>query len=45
MMASRAEFEYLGDVKGKEMLIDDESFGSVAEAKTIFDSALGELLK
>ncbi len=45
MMASRAEFEYLGDVKGKEMLIDDESFGSVAEAKTIFDSAIGELLK
>ena len=45
MMASRAEFEYLGDVKGKEMIIDDESFGTVAEAKTIFDSALGELLK
>jgi phosphoribosylformylglycinamidine synthase II len=45
MMASRAEFEYLGDVKGKEMLIDDESFGTVAEAKKVFDSALGELLK
>ena len=45
MMASRAEFEYLGDVKGKEMLIDDESFGTVAEAKVLFDSALGELLK
>jgi phosphoribosylformylglycinamidine synthase II len=45
MMASRAEFEYLGDVKGKEMIIDGESFGTVAEAKAIFDSALGELLK
>lgn len=45
MMDSRAEFEYLGDVKGKEMIIDDESFGTVAEAKVIFDSALGELLK
>jgi phosphoribosylformylglycinamidine synthase II len=45
MMASKAEFEYLGDVKGKEMLIDDESFGTVAEAKAKFDSALGELLK
>lgn len=45
MMASRAEFEYLGDVKGKEMIIDDESFGTVAEAKDLFDSALGELLK
>ena len=45
MMASRAEFEYLGDVKGKEMIIDDESFGTVSEAKAIFDSALGDLLK
>lgn len=45
MMASKAEFEYLGDVKGKEMVIDDESFGTVAEAKQIFDSALGDLLK
>ncbi len=45
MMASRAEFEYLGDVKGNEMIVDDESFGTVAAAKKIFDSALGELLK
>lgn len=45
MMDSRAEFEYLGDVKGKEMIIDEESFGTVAEAKTLFDNALGELLK
>ena len=43
--ASRAEFEYLGDVKGKEMIIDDQSFGTVAEAKQVFDSALGNLLK
>jgi phosphoribosylformylglycinamidine synthase len=45
MMASRAEFEYLGDVKGNEMIVDEESFGTVADAKKIFDSALGELLK
>jgi len=45
MMASKAEFEYLGDVKGKEMIVDDESFGTVAEAKQVFDSALGDLLK
>jgi phosphoribosylformylglycinamidine synthase II len=45
MMATQAEFEYLGDVKGKEMIIDGESFGKVNEAKTIFDNALGELLK
>jgi phosphoribosylformylglycinamidine synthase II len=45
MMATQAEFEYLGDVKGKEMIIDGESFGKVSEAKMIFDNALGELLK
>jgi phosphoribosylformylglycinamidine synthase subunit PurL len=45
MMESNAEFAYLGDVTGKEMLIDEESFGTVAEAKKKFDSALGELLK
>jgi hypothetical protein len=44
-MATQAEFEYLGDVKGKEMIIDGESFGKVSEAKKIFDNALGELLK
>jgi phosphoribosylformylglycinamidine synthase len=45
MMTSNAEFQYLGDIKGKEMIIDGESFGTVSQAKTIFDSALGELLK
>jgi phosphoribosylformylglycinamidine synthase len=45
MMASNAEFQYLGDVKGKEMIIDGESFGTIAQAKVVFDNALGELLK
>jgi phosphoribosylformylglycinamidine synthase len=45
MMSSRAEFEYLGDVKGKEMIIDEQSFGTVAEAKILFDNSLAELLK
>ncbi|MDF2436926.1 MAG: purL [Bacteroidota bacterium] len=45
MMESKAEFAYLGDVTGTEMMIDEESFGTIAEAKKIFDSALGELLK
>ncbi|MES2397118.1 MAG: hypothetical protein V4549_13995, partial [Bacteroidota bacterium] len=44
MMASRAEFEYLGDVTGKEMIIDEKSYGTVAEAKELFDTALGKLL-
>lgn len=45
MMSTKAEFEYLGDVKGKDMMIDGESFGKVNEAKKLFDNALGELLK
>ncbi len=45
MMDSNAEFQYLGDVKGKEMIIDGESFGTIARAKVVFDDALGELLK
>ena len=44
MMDSGAEFEYIGDVTGKAMVIDDESFGTVAEAKALFDSALGNIL-
>ncbi|MCW3070800.1 MAG: purL [Bacteroidetes bacterium] len=45
MMESNAEFAYLGDVTGKEMVIDEESFGTIAEAKAVFDTALGEMLK
>ena len=45
MMESRAEFEYLGDVGGKELIIDEESFGTVSEFKNTFDNSLGELLK
>ncbi len=45
MMESNAEFAYLGDVTGNEMVIDEESFGTIADAKTKFDNALGDLLK
>jgi phosphoribosylformylglycinamidine synthase subunit PurL len=45
MMESNAEFTYLGDVTKSEMTIDEESFGTSAEAKKIFDNALGDLLK
>jgi phosphoribosylformylglycinamidine synthase len=45
MMESNAEFAYLGDVTGKSIVIDEESFGTVADAKKTFDTALGELMK
>jgi phosphoribosylformylglycinamidine synthase len=45
MMESDAEFAYLGDVQGDKLIIDEESYGTVAEAKSVFDNALGDLLK
>ncbi len=44
MMAAEVGFTYLGDVTGKEIIIDDESFGTVADAKKMFDNALGNLM-
>ena len=37
-------FTLLGTVKGNDMNIDGENFGSVAEAKSEFDSALENYL-
>jgi phosphoribosylformylglycinamidine synthase II len=38
MMDTHAEFEYLGDVKGKAMIIDGENFGTVGDAKSAFNN-------
>lgn len=40
MVASGLEYTFLGAVEGKEMLIDGESFGTVADAKHQFETAL-----
>jgi phosphoribosylformylglycinamidine synthase len=40
MVASGLEYTFLGAVEGKEMLIDGDSFGTVAEAKHQFETAL-----
>jgi len=45
LMQHDVEFSYLGDVTGKEMIIDEESFGTVKDAKNTFDSSLSSLLK
>ncbi len=45
LMEHKIDFSYIGDVTGKELIVDEESFGTVAEAKHLFDSALGELMK
>jgi len=45
LMTKDVEFSYIGDVKGTDMVIDEESFGSVVDAKNIYDTSLEKLLK
>jgi len=40
MVASGLEYTFLGTVEGKEMLIDGDSFGTLADAKHQFETAL-----
>jgi phosphoribosylformylglycinamidine synthase subunit PurL len=39
------DFINLGVVTASQFLVDDESFGSSAEAKQLYDNALGEMMK
>ena len=38
-------FSKLGFIRGKEMLVDGESFGSVKEAREVYDHSLEEILE
>ncbi len=40
LSASNLPYTFLGEVKGKRMLIDNDDFGKVVDAKAEFDSAL-----
>ncbi len=40
LSASDVPFSLLGEVKGDSMLIDEENFGKVSEAKEAFENAL-----
>jgi phosphoribosylformylglycinamidine synthase II len=42
---SDIEWANLGTVTDGEMLIDEQSFGHISEAKEIYENALGELMK
>jgi len=44
LMNEEVEFNFIGEVKGNEMIIDDESYGTIVSAKKIYDNALGEFL-
>lgn len=44
MMSEDAEFNFIGQVTGNEMIVDEESFGTIAEAKEMYDTALEKIL-
>ena len=44
MSITSVEFSYIGDVTENEISVDNESFGSILEAKHSFDTALENLL-
>lgn len=44
LMNSHAEFSNLGTVTRGEMLIDEESWGQISDAKKIYDSTLGKMI-
>jgi phosphoribosylformylglycinamidine synthase subunit PurL len=44
MSITSVEFSYIGDVTEDEILVDNESFGSILEAKHSFDTALENML-
>ncbi|AEA42672.1 phosphoribosylformylglycinamidine synthase subunit PurL [Fluviicola taffensis] len=45
MMGSGVNYTLLGHVTKGKMMVDDEHFGFITEAKDIFDNALGKLIE
>jgi phosphoribosylformylglycinamidine synthase subunit PurL len=45
LAASGVEFSLLGETGGKDVLIDDHNFGTVAELKNLYDTALEKYLR
>lgn len=44
MMEQNADFTFIGEVKGKEMIVDGASFGSIEKATTMYDTAIEKML-
>lgn len=44
MMDQPADFSFIGEVKGKEMIIDGTSFGNVSEATELYDTSIEKAL-
>jgi phosphoribosylformylglycinamidine synthase subunit PurL len=45
MLQSDSEFSFLGVVDGDEMIVDGESYGSVAELKVKYETSLGKMVE
>jgi phosphoribosylformylglycinamidine synthase len=45
MMESGVNFTLLGHVTKGKMMVDDEHFGFVSEAKDLYNNALGKILE
>jgi phosphoribosylformylglycinamidine synthase II len=43
--AMNIEFSNLGSVTNGELLIDDQSFGTIVEAKALYENAIGDAMK
>jgi phosphoribosylformylglycinamidine synthase len=44
LSTSEIDFTFLGTVNGGELIIDEESFGTTATAKNVFDNVLHNIL-
>ncbi len=44
MMEQNADFTFIGEVKGKEMIVDGTSFGNIEKATTMYDTAIEKML-
>lgn len=45
LVKSNVEFSNLGSVTDSEILIDEESYGTIAQAKDLYENAIGNLMK
>ena len=45
MIASNVPFTLLGHVTKGKMMVDDEHFGFITEAKELFNNALGQRIE
>ncbi|OIP03229.1 MAG: phosphoribosylformylglycinamidine synthase II [Bacteroidetes bacterium CG2_30_32_10] len=45
LIFSETNFSVLGEIKGKEMIIDNESFGNINDTKNIYDNVISKIIE